>query len=684
MSSRRLLRWFAILLLLLLLGSLWAFSTFLFNPFEGAYEYDLSTLVPREVDFYVAKKDLRDDFDPFPKLAIADEFAASRAGRALQETPAVRDFLAQIELEKLVTEVERALAQLPVQADPLGIFGGKGLALAGTFRGDDLAKADWAVYGRTSRIGKLAFELVDGGWVDLSAQGFVWAELEKDGDAVGFTLSGGTLARPIHLTRLRDVVIVATSPELALAAHGLEAARGENSLGLSAKYGDNIRKDQLTGDELELYLDQRTLAENFKLAGTWPDASAPFLGTALAARLFQIGTLRELIGTLDFGSASSVDLVAELSSNVLTTFQQRLYEERGFDRDQILEVGRLVPADAGLFFYGHGDIGDLLRQVIASVRQYDPTAIDNLEDLVRSVWDHPDIEPWIDDLDLCFRDRFAFFLRDFDYPDEGEAGPPHNDVPVPIWGLILWPEDQERVDRFAKAILQNQGAFGIRGREPGSVGVIDNTLSGMGGAKVLEYWNELVPGTGHIATLEMKGREPYLVVSNHNRLAGQVFKTYHTGGSDFPRLAEQTRFSTWVNAGLANANFLCWLDPRAIAGTNRRIAAHQAQLDVGGRIDWKVERPRIEHEVAAKNFPGEDLGALKEEESFELLVEEEVARFEAQYKQEHAIELVADYERRFDLWEITTGALLELASDRKRLHLVARAGIDLGPAQPAP
>ena len=64
--GRRLLRYFLIGLVLALLGGLWAFSFFFFNPFEGDYEYPIASLIPREIDFYAGKNGLRRDFDPFP------------------------------------------------------------------------------------------------------------------------------------------------------------------------------------------------------------------------------------------------------------------------------------------------------------------------------------------------------------------------------------------------------------------------------------------------------------------------------------------------------------------------------------------------------------------------------------------------------------------------------------------
>ena len=57
--KRRILKYLLISLSLLILAGLWAFSTFFFNPFEDKYAYDLASLIPREVDFYVSKARLR-------------------------------------------------------------------------------------------------------------------------------------------------------------------------------------------------------------------------------------------------------------------------------------------------------------------------------------------------------------------------------------------------------------------------------------------------------------------------------------------------------------------------------------------------------------------------------------------------------------------------------------------------
>ena len=53
--KRRILRILTILLLLFLFIGYFSFQTFVFNPLEGDFEYDVSALIPGDVDFFSAK-----------------------------------------------------------------------------------------------------------------------------------------------------------------------------------------------------------------------------------------------------------------------------------------------------------------------------------------------------------------------------------------------------------------------------------------------------------------------------------------------------------------------------------------------------------------------------------------------------------------------------------------------------
>ena len=74
--QRRVLKYVVTASSLVVLGGFWAFSTFVFDPFEDDYEYPLSTLIPRDVEFFLSKADLGEDFDPFPEPVFLEDFLA--------------------------------------------------------------------------------------------------------------------------------------------------------------------------------------------------------------------------------------------------------------------------------------------------------------------------------------------------------------------------------------------------------------------------------------------------------------------------------------------------------------------------------------------------------------------------------------------------------------------------------
>lgn len=679
--GRRLLRYFLTGLVLLILAGLWAFSFFLFNPFEGGYDYPIASLVPRDVDFYAAKSALARDFDPFPRPVFLDELEKSREGRALLEL-GLREELATWQLDRLESEVAGVLAEMPVELDPLSFFGGKDLAVAGHFVDGDVANSRWAVYGRTSWFGKLAVALIAGGFVDLSAQGIVIEPLEQEGETIGARISGGTLAQPLCVARILDVVVVASDPAYLVQARTFEDARGQDSLLQSAKYADHIAAGAREPGELELYFDQRALLGKVGQGGTWPDAGSHDPVTALSGRLFQLGALRELIGKASFDRTVTLDLTGELVASALTAFQERLYGERGFDKNQMAEIASMAPADCGAFFYLHADIGDLLRELVSVYQSIDPAAIANLEDFVRTAWNHDGLAPLIEEIDAALRGRVAFFVRDYDWPAEVD-GPPNDGAPVHAWALVLWPEDQKRVDQILGVIQRAdvQDMLKIQGATPGSRGLFVNTVQG--GGKVTEYWNVLVPGTGHLAHLAMQGRESYFVVTNENRFLGQIFKLYNVGRTDegLTRLSDDPAFQTWVGSGLGSANFLAWLAPGAMAETTRRVT-ERALLEGGADfIDWNVERPRIEREVIARDFPTERWPEVSpgNREAFETKVQEEVDRFQNAYLERELPALRAASTLRLDAQSALRAGFLQLETDRKSLRILARLGLQFTP-----
>src|SRR5690606_7367985 len=143
--------------------------------------------------------------------AVTEDLERNETWQSFRASPEYLELEQQLGLEAALTELEAATSQIPLGLDPLKVFGGRQVAVAGRFQGPDFANADWAVYGTVNWMGKLGLELLRyPGLIGLEEQGLM-ATVQEGGFVA---LEGAQLARPLYLTRIKDVGVVSTSPEL--------------------------------------------------------------------------------------------------------------------------------------------------------------------------------------------------------------------------------------------------------------------------------------------------------------------------------------------------------------------------------------------------------------------------------------------------------------------------------------
>jgi hypothetical protein len=608
--------------------------------------------VPRDVDFFAAKAELARDFADFPRLAAAERIEDTKAWRAFErsEFPSLDEqFQISAALEQLA-----GLRQQLRGIDPLSIFGGQDVVLAGYFRGPDLALADWAAYGRVSWLGKVGVALLRfPGLIGLEGQGLT-AAIEEDHVA----LSGEGLPRELFVARVRDVVVVGSSLDLVRKALELDAREGVDSFAQSAKYGDFIENADRgpRRDELELYFDWRAWSENKKLGGRWPDPDSQDYVPRLLARLFQAGSLRNVSGVVGFDGGIGLDLHGELSSELMTTVQKQIYRQRGVERGWFLEnVARMVRADAALVLYLQVDIGDLLRELFAAA---EPDLRSLIEDQIRATGAYNGVEPLIAELGELFRDRVAVIVRENTYvtpapadgaderPDSiGDA--PHNAEPVPAIALMLWTDGSRealaKIETLHQLVNKNQGRIGLRGPD-GASGVYNNQIST--GHDVWEFWSEFIDGTGHIATAADYDR--YLI-TNHYRMIEDLMRVFGQGGSRYPRLSERPEFRALMEESLEQSNAV------------------------------EIERANQEARVVREQFPGQARGDLDPatQAKVDAIVTPILEEMQQRQRDEQIPAVMAELQRQDLYLSAASGVLVTLGLDQSFFDLKAQALLPL-------
>lgn len=668
-------RFLRILLILLFVGlfvGYFAFSTFLFSPIEGALKADIAALIPRDVDYFAAKANLATAFGEFPRLAVADEIEATNAWTTFHGSDDYAELDREYGIEQGLADLEAALAGLPIRVQPQDVFGGEDLAIAGYFHGADMTQSDWAVYGRVNWLGKLAVSLLSyPGLLQLESQGL---EVAVDDDWVG--IQGNGIRRRIYVTRVLDVAVASTSLELVQAALALAIRNGENSLFQSARYFDHILNAprEPERDELELFVDVRKLLENLHLDHPWPDPASQDVGTALAGRLIQAPSWKEVVGVLGIDRGLSLDLHGELSSELITPVQNRIYRQRGFDRDAMVQdAARMAPEDTCLFAYLHGPIGDLLQQVLASL---EPAARSNLEEAFTSTGQYEKLDDLIAELDGALKNRLALIVRPNDFPlemsidpDTGEeyySGPPNDGATVFAFALVTWVDDREAIVRIRDLIGHNGSRFGLQGANPGEPGYWENKV---GGFETREFWSRFVPGTGVIATLNT---DEHCIISNNYNMIVRVLKTFTQGTASYPRLSARADFQALLNSSLTNANAVVWVNPRMAGDTLREQARRSAEDSVV--IDWRTLRGQHTAQVMAERFPGKGRGELSDEEIEEVdsAVESILQRIGDRTRATAVPALIEEQRRQVAYLEGFSAGLAMLKLDPKAFELSVR------------
>ncbi|MBL8856912.1 MAG: hypothetical protein JNL28_00185 [Planctomycetes bacterium] len=659
----RALRITLIVLVVLGIAGYLAFTTAFFNPMEGRLKVPPGALVPRDVDFFVSRTGLGKVFDKFPRLAVLDRLKKNKGWRTWIGSPEYAELARELKIDENLAQLKEAVAQIPFGMEPQELFGGEDLIFAGYFKGPDLAQADWAAYGRANWAGKLAAAaLLHPTWIGLEKQGI---KAVVDGEVV--SLSGASLPRTLFVTRNKDVVVITTKAELATAVHELEKRTYADSFFQSAMYLDHIQNARRSAErkEFEVFVNVRKLLENLGHRGPTPNPASQDFTPAFFGRLFQLPSVKNVVGVVGVDEGLTVDLHGDFASETITSEMQKFYRARHFDQNELLfQAAQMAPADTALFVYFRGDLGDTMRSMLAAS---EPDLRRNLEDLFRSTRKYPTLDMVVTDLENALKDRAVIIVRPNDYPPD-PAGPTHNDVPMPAIAVVFWSKNVDAITAFRELIGQHWERFGLKGRQPGEPGYFKNVEAGF---ETREFWAPMVPGTGVIAT---SNAHDLTIVTNSLGMLGHILKTSALGGAKYPRLSESPAFTGLTQSALPGGNVFAWVNPMTLAPILRANARQVAEDQVFALIDYKSERARFEEQVLREQFPGQKRGALTPEMQLELdkLVDPKIASMEVRLRAEQVPARMAARERTITYLEQLTGVVGVLSLDPRAFDLSIR------------
>ena len=519
MRVRKLLKTTGIVLLVAVVLALLAVAAFLYNPFEGTLA-DMRDIVPRDVDYFVRKTDLAQDFAEFPEPRFWESLAGSGGYRQMRNGPALRSIERAGIDERTIEQLRDGLRQL---RDGTGGFLdllrdgiGREVVVAGKLEPPRLENAQWLVCTRVTWRAKLA--------LGLARYGFVQERVRQRGTVLrsegGLLIAEPAGGKPVYVARSRDCVMVGN--ERTLVERSLALADGtlkDEAFGASSDYRDGVEKrlrewSETTGmnrpNAVEFYLRPDQLYPLVSWDDNWPNAANPqSMNERVLAAFLNLQGWRFLTGALVFDGQGQGELTllarVDLNRNLHTAFQGRFFQTEAQSRQEWLEPFlSMVPINACAAAALRTPAGEFLKEMHRALGTAEKELLD---EGLRKTGKYTRAEELIDRIQDSLLPRTGFVFRK-NTPDADEKVVVANPSPIPQIAWVFWVRDEaakKPLTDLGNLLSQYRDGFKLKAFE------MPLNLAGRGGDQVLSFLNPQIPGTGEFAYLVF---DRFFVVSN--------------------------------------------------------------------------------------------------------------------------------------------------------------------------
>lgn len=492
-------------------------AAFVYNPFEGTLR-DMRDVVPRNVDFFVRKANLAEDFTTFPEPVFWAELEAMPPWQELKQGPAARSLNAGGAIERAVEDLRRVsaeLRQVPVLSpDLLHDVLGSEVILAGRLKPPAVDQASWCAWLRVSwkvrfAMGALRYDFVQQGVRDGGTQ------IRAEGDTFVVQPPGST--QPLFVARYLDCLLVAN--DRALLDSSLELARGfseQDAFGPSGEYRDGIESrlhewEKTTGvpqaNAVEFYLRPDQLYPLVSFDDNWPDPrDQDDINERVLASFVNLQGWRFLLGALVF-EPKSLSLLAhiDLNRNKHTPFQAHFFQAEAQPRDQWLDpFMSMVPQSACAAIGMRMPAGEFLHTMYGAL---DQATKELIQEALQKTGQYRSVGELIEKVQTALLPRLGFVFRK-NVPDQEIPVLAESPMPQIAWVFWVRPKMRQVLDDFVgmlnryRETLKFQRAYQL-------------PILGQKGDVILEFTSPQIPATGEVAFLVF---DEFFLVSNSGPL----------------------------------------------------------------------------------------------------------------------------------------------------------------------
>lgn len=581
------------------------FVSLFFNPFEEKLA-DTAAVVPAEVDYFVRWRDAGAQFSDFPRLAVWDEVESSEPWDELERSGAMARLAEKSSLGSLLEQMaglqELLPAGLSMEDDflrEIALTGNGRLAFDSSFDGMLMLRGSFKV--------RAGLAMLDWGFVQDKLPESV--QVDDLGDGVyklpQFELFG---FQDAYLSRIRDVVLLASRPEWIEQAEALEDRSGQESLASASVFHDNVTAYlDPAARPVEVFLRWRPLAERI---GTWPSPEAEGVGSRFLARFFDSSMLKFASGYAEPESDFDMRVSGDLLTEGATDFQKAWLDGSTVSAQRIKDFADMTPADCFLFGAVAGDPAAVLEEVYSLVA---PDLRRILDEAVQDSGQYQGMRHLMQEIGGMVRPGVGLAMRRDDYP-AAESDPDHDGAPVPLWAVYGEVRNPESYENLRQYFVDNWRRF--------TGGATDRvqTVKLPNLTEITSFVSPIVPGTGEIVMVYHAVIDT-VIVSNSYKLLNAITSTAFPASAARPpaKLRTARSFERTLEAAGNGAHLLLWVDPSNARHWLEEASAGMAEVRFQDeqREQWRQKRPAVEARVRAELFP--DRAALTPQEESRLI-----------------------------------------------------------------
>ncbi|RMH00841.1 MAG: hypothetical protein D6702_12855 [Planctomycetota bacterium] len=580
------------------------FLTFFFDPFEDPLA-DTAEIVPREAEYFLRWKGAGQRFSSFPVPKVWEEFRASRAWKDMETAGLATEWDQEFGISEIVARLGSIHESLPpglsLEDDLLqevALAGNGQPTLDATFDGVLMLRVSFKIKAAVSMLGydfmrsKLPESL---GIEELGDDTYRLPQFAPFGYQDAF------------LSRIRDVVLLASRKEWIDRARQLDLQGGENSLATSSVFHDNVEAYLNAGEQpLEVFVRWEPMRRRF---GSWPDPQPGQVVPLALSVFFNTDLLRYAAGYWRPGQVFEGRFSGEIDRSRLTPFQRSWAESSSLGPNTLAEFAGMVPADSFLFAGVAGNPGSVLRELSVVIPEDLRALID--EALVNS-GQYQGLAHLLNDVSESFQSGLFLAMRRDDYPLMEGLEVEHDDFPAPLFVVIGRPKSEAAYQALEEFFRDKIGLMFSGQQAP----VVESVPVG-GGENAISFTTPLIRGTGEIVMHRLTvGRRQYVLISNSFKYLRHVEDTAFLAAED-PAAAERKlaalpAFQRATGLLQRGANLFVWFDPDEAREWSERFAVEVARQMFLEESDQLAARWRPEEERKQRDFLFPGLTALNQ------------------------------------------------------------------------